>query len=32
MTETSLRDQLQASLGTSYTIQHELGGGGQEQT
>ncbi|HUQ18626.1 MAG TPA: protein kinase [Gemmatimonadaceae bacterium] len=28
MTETTLRDQLQSSLGTAYTIQRELGGGG----
>lgn len=28
MNEPTLRDQLQASLGTAYTIQREMGGGG----
>ena len=31
MTEPTLRDQLQTSLGTSYTIQRELGGGGMSR-
>ncbi len=31
MTEPTLRDQLQASLGTAYTIQRELGGGGMSR-
>jgi serine/threonine-protein kinase len=28
---TDLRDQLQASLGTTYTIERELGGGGMSR-
>ncbi|MEO8576660.1 MAG: protein kinase [Gemmatimonadales bacterium] len=31
MTESTLRDQLQASLDTAYTIQRELGGGGMSR-
>ncbi len=31
MTEPTLRDQLQTSLGTAYTIQRELGGGGMSR-
>jgi len=31
MTEPTLRDQLQASLGTAYSIQRELGGGGMSR-
>ncbi|MGI9043378.1 MAG: protein kinase domain-containing protein, partial [Gemmatimonadaceae bacterium] len=31
MTEPTLREQLQASLGTAYTIQRELGGGGMSR-
>ena len=31
MTEPTLRDQLQASLGTAYTIERELGGGGMSR-
>ncbi len=31
MNEPTLRDQLQTSLGTSYTIQRELGGGGMSR-
>ncbi|HEX2723721.1 MAG TPA: serine/threonine-protein kinase [Gemmatimonadaceae bacterium] len=31
MTEQPLREQLQASLGTAYTIQRELGGGGMSR-
>ncbi len=31
MTESTLRDQLQASLGTAYTIQREIGGGGMSR-
>jgi serine/threonine protein kinase len=29
--ESSLRDQLQASLGTAYTLERELGGGGMSR-
>ena len=31
MTDSTLRDQLQSSLGTAYTIQRELGGGGMSR-
>ena len=31
MTEPTLRDQLQQSLGTAYTVQRELGGGGMSR-
>jgi eukaryotic-like serine/threonine-protein kinase len=31
MTESTLRDQLQTSLGTAYSIQRELGGGGMSR-
>ena len=31
MTESKLRDQLQSSLGTAYTIQREIGGGGMSR-
>jgi eukaryotic-like serine/threonine-protein kinase len=31
LTESTLRDQLQQSLGTAYTIQRELGGGGMSR-
>lgn len=30
-TELTLRDQLQKTLGSSYTIEHELGGGGMSR-
>ena len=31
MTEPTLRDELQRSLGTAYTVQRELGGGGMSR-
>ncbi|MEP6508968.1 MAG: protein kinase [Gemmatimonadales bacterium] len=31
MTESTIRDQLQTSVGTAYTIQRELGGGGMSR-
>ena len=31
MTDPTLRDQLQSSLGTAYTIQREIGGGGMSR-